>query len=77
MQGELSCTTCGAEETHPRETGKVLIRAYKVCDERGRWWSQCLICSGHYRAVSLDENPANHNPKAGWFVDPEITHRVP
>ena len=62
------CPHCGAGEMHPREH-KVLIRAYKVVDKRGRDWSQCLVCAGFYQPVTFVETPQNYDSRAGWFMD--------
>jgi hypothetical protein len=62
---KLQCTACGAEEQHPTKATKILIRGYKV-SHHGRWWSQCLVCSGYWDE-QLNETPLNHNPNKGWF----------
>lgn len=61
---DLRCPTCGSGEMHPTEH-KLLIRGLKVCTE-GYWWSQCLVCAGHYDA-QLNDTPGNYDPKLGWF----------
>lgn len=51
----------------PAHQRRVLIRGFKVSDEHGRWWSECLVCSNFY-----DENlePAvNPVKQDGWFCD--------
>jgi len=52
-----TCPQCGAEEVEnpddPMEDWVWHIRAYRVCDEHGRWWSQCLECV--------------NTPGKGWF----------
>jgi len=60
------CPTCGASEEHPYRTDAVLIRGFKVTDEKGNCWSQCLVCSGYYD-TDLNETPDNHDPEKGWF----------
>lgn len=66
------CPNCGAEETHPADAAKkvyeqrLLIRGFKVCDSKGYWWSQCLVCSGAYNK-ELVYNQENHNGNKGWF----------
>ena len=75
---ELQCPIHHVPEVNP-ETGRLFIRAYKVCD-REHWWSQCLICSGFYAVVDLmgshdkqtvEETPKNHDPNKGWFYEKE------
>ncbi len=75
----LRCPKCGAPESHPN--GKhVLIRAFKVDMNDGHgWYSQCLVCSGYYRAlrsrvngvdsVEYVETKERHNGHNGW-VEP-------
>lgn len=69
---EVQCPNCGADETHPHDADKgimekrLLIRGFKVCDEKGHWWSQCLVCSGYYDS-ELRETRESHDPKKGWF----------
>jgi len=69
---ECKCPVCGANETHPEDAGKgileqrLLIRGFKVCDDNGHWWSQCLVCSGCYDK-DLKPTPDNHDPNKGWF----------
>lgn len=60
----LKCPKCGAVEEHP-DGEHIVIRGLKVHDQ-GKWWSQCLRCSGGYDA-NLVWNAANHNPDKGWF----------
>jgi hypothetical protein len=38
----------------------------KFRDESGYWWSQCLVCAGHYN-LHLEETPENYDPELGWF----------
>jgi hypothetical protein len=44
----LTCPKCGSDEvanpTAPVEEWTFNIRAYRVCDSYGIWWSQCLVC---------------------------------
>ena len=44
----LICPHCGAkeveDETLPVKEWRFNIRAYKVCDDQGTWWSKCLKC---------------------------------
>lgn len=64
----LCCPECTAPESHPREEGKILIRAFKVSDKEGRWWSQCLVCSGFYKDLkTLELQPEKHDKDKGWF----------
>jgi len=63
---DVKCPTCGANEMHPTEQ-KLLIRGFKVCDEKGRWWSQCLVCAGYYDKATLLETPDKFDRNAGWF----------
>ena len=67
---EIKCPKCGAEETFINKAGKelLLIRGYKVHDN-GRWWSQCLVCSGYYPDPNnLEISNENYNTdNAYWF----------
>lgn len=49
---DVKCPKCGAEEM--KSPTELNIRAYKVCDSEGKWWSQCLRC-------------ADDKGKGGWF----------
>lgn len=44
----LTCPKCGAEECFRDPTSptglRFNIRAYRVGDAQGRWWSECLKC---------------------------------
>jgi hypothetical protein len=62
---EVKCTKCGAEEMHP-DGEHVLIRGFKVCDEGGYWWSQCLVCAGAYDK-DYNHTPKNFDRTKGWF----------
>ena len=62
---EVVCPNCGAEEMHP-DGDKLLIRGFKVCDSKGYWWSQCLVCSGYYDS-ELNITPDNWDENKGWF----------
>lgn len=59
----LECPKCGAQEVEnqraPISEWVFNIRAYRVCDSKGVWWSQCLVCAAGETGV--------HNPKEGWF----------
>lgn len=72
MFKELKCPKCGNTESHPtlrnEEFGLpyVLIRGFKVQDETGYWWSQCLVCAGAYDA-ELNPTPGSYNREKGWF----------
>jgi len=59
----IQCPTCSATEMHP-DGKRLLIRADKVC-VRGRWLSQCLVCSGYYDS-QLNE-AGQHDGRKGWF----------
>jgi hypothetical protein len=66
---DVECPRCHNGEMHPN--GKnLLIRGYKICDEKGRWWSQCLFCSGYY---NNDMSPVPYEQvdrnKGYWFCD--------
>jgi len=50
---------------HP-DGKRLLIRADKVC-VRGRWLSQCLVCSGYYDAQLNETVPDQHDRSKGWF----------
>jgi len=62
---DLKCPICGAEEDHP-DDGCIQIRGCKVHDQ-GRWWSQCLICSGGYDKIGGTFTEVNHDSAKGWF----------
>ena len=62
---ELVCPVCGAEESHPTDDA-IQIRGNKVHDH-GKWWSQCLVCSGGYDKPGGVFTEASHDPKLGWF----------
>lgn len=68
----VQCPTCGAQESHPTNPNKVLIRAFKVLD-RDHWWSQCLVCAGYYNAdltrrpIGSDGINPDYDHNAGWF----------
>lgn len=62
----FQCPTCKSPEEHPTKSDQILIRAFKVSDDKGDW-SQCLVCSGYY-TKNLEVTAENHNPKKGWFV---------
>lgn len=62
------CPTCGASETNPLNPGTILIRGYKVGDDNGVWWSQCLVCAGYYDK-DLNETPRKYAQDKGWFAD--------
>jgi len=61
----VRCPVCGSYESHPTEPRLILIRAFKVHDV-GRWWSQCLVCAGHYDK-NLVSTPENFDKTKGWF----------
>lgn len=69
----LRCPTCGADECHPTMKDAVLIRAFKVGDKNGHWWSQCLVCAGYYNAdltvkpVGKDGINPDYDQNLGWF----------
>ena len=54
---DIKCPKCGSPEL--KSPTELNIRAYKVCDDRGVWWSQCLVCA------DTTVSP----PKGGWFHD--------
>ena len=64
LTDSLQCPTCGAKEEH-KDGNTIQIRAYKVHDE-GKWWSQCLVCSGGYDKPDGTFTEVNHTDK-GWF----------
>ena len=53
VSDELQCPQCGAFELKDKDT--LNIRAFKVCDAKGVWSSQCLVC--------LEAG----KPNKGWF----------
>ncbi len=76
----ISCPTCRSPEEHPtltcgsptgRQFPVLLIRSFKVCDEAGYWWSQCLVCAGYYdrllKVVPKDGRLTNEMRGKGWF----------
>jgi|GEM_PF-4814942 len=65
MTNILQCPTCSATEMHP-DGQRLLIRAYKV-EVKGRWHSQCLVCSGYYDAQLNETVPDQHDRSKGWF----------
>lgn len=62
---DLICPTCGAEEMHP-DGDKILIRGFKIGDDSGYWWSQCLVCAGYY-TKDLKVIDEKMKPEGGWF----------
>jgi hypothetical protein len=72
----IRCPKCGSGEMHPT-ADTLLVRALKVCDEHGQWWSHCLVCAGYYNAdLTAKVPPAGalnptlaqgYNPEKGWF----------
>lgn len=70
---DCTCPHCGNGETHPNDTDKpiferrLLIRGFKVCDDKGYWWSQCLVCAGYYNPATLEETPELFDRAKGWF----------
>lgn len=62
------CPICGAEEDHPTDKDKILVRGYKITDKEGNIWSQCLVCSGGYDK-DLNWNEKSHDPEKGWFKE--------
>ena len=77
---EPFCPKCKAPGVHP-DLEHMLVRAHKVQDDQG-FWSQCLVCSGHYKVVwhkvegsrKLEKeilfDTENHDPAKGWFCTP-------
>lgn len=69
---DVQCPKCGAGEMHP-DGDKLLIRAFKVGDANGYWWSQCLVCAGYYnpdltvKPVGADGKNPDYDRNAGWF----------
>jgi len=63
---QVRCPTCDSPEEHPTDSNLILIRAYKVADARGRWWSQCLVCAGGYDANL--EPITDFDTNKGWFA---------
>jgi len=55
---ELRCPVCNSPELKDENT--LNIRAFKVTDNDGDCWSQCLVCSGYHEG--------KHDPKKGWFL---------
>ena len=60
------CPTCGAQEEHPTNDHEIQLRVNKVHDQ-GKWWSQCLVCSGGYDKVNGVFTESNHQSDKGWF----------
>ena len=63
----IQCPSCGSEEMHPNGN-RVLIRAFRIQDLDGYWWSQCLVCSELYDE-DLVPAPINHNSDKGGFCE--------
>lgn len=69
----LTCPKCGAQECHPTDKDKILIRGFKVGDASGYWWSQCLVCAGYYnedltvKPIGADGINPDYDRNAGWF----------
>jgi hypothetical protein len=62
---DVECPTCGAGEMHP-DGEHILIRGFKVCDDDGYWWSQCLVCAGYYSPdLAFDQQAGDRDE--GWF----------
>jgi hypothetical protein len=61
----VRCPRCGATEMHPNGRW-LLIRGFKVHD-RGRWWSQCLVCAGYYNSDLTLAGSEWDRPDGGWF----------
>lgn len=40
---DVQCPACLSTEVDEK-TGNLNIRAFKVCDDHGYWWSECLVC---------------------------------
>lgn len=43
----MNCPKCGSPEIHP-DGRKLIIHGYRITNEVGEWWSQCLVCAGFY-----------------------------
>lgn len=65
---ELRCPKCGAIELHPWIKDSLTIRGFKVTDEEGRAWSQCLVCAKYYDKKTLELTPEKYEPSKGWFT---------
>lgn len=39
---EVICPRCKSPEE--KSATELNIRAFKVCDKQGQWWSECLVC---------------------------------
>jgi Zn ribbon nucleic-acid-binding protein len=63
----VECPNCGAQEMHPSQD-RLLIRGFKVTDENGISYSQCLVCAGYYDS-NLNYTPEKGDPEKGWFGD--------
>lgn len=62
---EIQCPICGAKEQHA-DKKHIQIRAMKYCD-KGKWYSQCLVCSGGYDKPDGMFTEKNHQADKGWF----------
>ena len=65
------CPKCNAPETNPSDPNTIIIRAYKVYDDKGVW-SQCLNCAGYYtyRDGKITPVQGRGDPAKGWFCEP-------
>lgn len=77
------CPKCGAPEDHPNQPGKVLIRGYKMSDQWGRWFSQCLVCAsttgpgGYNDDLTAWLGPlTEEQAHQGWFTDDPLPAAV-
>ena len=69
INSDIICPVCGVPEQNPINEKLICIRAYKVQDNKGRNWHQCLVCSGLYdNAKDLNEDTSMHDTKKGWFT---------
>lgn len=77
----VTCPKCGAQECHPTDKDKILIRAFKV-HHNGCWHSQCLVCAGYYNAdltvkpVGKDGINPDYDTNAGWFGENVTPQRM-
>jgi len=60
---ELTASSMGK----PIVEARWMIRPYKVADENGHWWSECMVCAG---VIDADGNSTgNLNTGKGWYCN--------
>jgi len=70
---EFVCPICKAPEV---AEGRLNIRAFKVLDEQGRWWSQCISGKDHGAFTDVSSRATSNTtggkkvkfPASPWFT---------